>query len=108
MPSVKIYYNKDCSDCRKIAAMHRRFDWFRKLETSTEIPPTGPLQLGQIAIQNLKSGEFVSGVEGFRLICRQVPLYLPFVPLTYLPFIAKKYAANIVGCQDDSCSTSTP
>ncbi len=41
-----------------MARTHHFFDWLDRFEDSTEIPATGPLPLGEIAVQELASGHF--------------------------------------------------
>jgi hypothetical protein len=101
---LTIYRNKDCVRCARIARFHKLFDWLGRLESSTETPRTGPLRLGEIAVEDARTGEMIQGVEAVRAVFRQVPAYLPFLPLLYVPFIARKVDREVRGCDDGSCA----
>jgi hypothetical protein len=101
---ITIYFNKDCARCQKIARCHKRFDWLNRLDTSTEIPRTGPPRLGEIVVEDARTGEISSGVDAVRRIFRQVPAYLPFLPLLWIPFFASRVDKEARGCADGSCS----
>lgn len=80
--------------------MHRRLDWLGRFEDSTDQPPTGPLRLGEIAVQDLSSGATLKGIEAFRLLCRHMPAYSALLPLTYLAPVRKRIERGIGGCAD--------
>jgi len=41
----------------------------------------GPLRLGEVVVQDLRSGETLRAAAGFTLLCRQIPAYRPLLPL---------------------------
>lgn len=104
MKQIKIYHHKDCGKCRTIARVHRFFDWLDRLEISTETAPSGPLQPGEIEVEDLRSGETCKGVEAVRRIARQIPAYILFRPLLRVPFIARRVDRSVRGCVDGSCA----
>jgi hypothetical protein len=57
MKAILVYRNPDCAKCTRLARIHHRFDWLKRLEDTTEVPSTGPLRPGEIAVQDLASGE---------------------------------------------------
>lgn len=79
-------------------------DWLQRLECSTEVPPCGPLRMGEIAVEKLANGELSKGVQAVRLIFRQVPAYLPLYPFLWLPFGAKRIDEDLSGCHGDTCT----
>jgi len=106
MKRITIYHNKDCDRCRKIARVHRMFDWLDRVEVSTATPKTGPLHLGEIAVEDHQSGETFKGVNAVRLICRNIPAYTPLRPLLWVPFIARRIEKELQGCTDGRCVVS--
>jgi hypothetical protein len=89
--------------CEKIAASHKKLDWLRRLDFSTETPPCGPLRKGEIAVEKIATGKVIKGVQAVRLIFSQVPVYLIFYPVLYLPFVARRIDKDLGGCNGDSC-----
>ena len=89
MRRIAIYHNKDCVRCRKIARIHKLFDWLDRVQVSTDTPRTGPLQLGEIAVEDLRTGETAKGVDAVRKIVRHIPAYALLLPLLRIPFIAR-------------------
>ena len=108
MKAIRLYRNPDCAKCARYARMHRRFDWLDRLEDSTEIPPTGPLRLGEIAVQDLTTGRLLKGVECFKLLCRHIPAYRLNLLLLYLPPFRRFVEREVGGCADNSCEAPTP
>jgi hypothetical protein len=104
MKRMTVFHNKECARCRRIARVHRFFDWFNRVETSTDIPATGPLVPGEIAVLDHKTGQTLQGVEAVRLIYRNVPAYIPLLPFLRFPAIARWIDREVRGCQDGSCT----
>jgi hypothetical protein len=69
------------------------------------VPRTGPLRVGQIVVEDLRTGEILSGARAVEAIFRQVPAYWPVLPLLKIPFIRRKAAADADACKNDACST---
>ncbi len=104
MKRIIVYRNPDCEKCRKFARLHDVFDWFHCVECSTATPRSGPLAMGEIAVEKLDTGEIIKGVEAVRCISRQIPAYLPFLPLLRIPAIARMVDRDVRGCGDGSCA----
>lgn len=103
MKRITLFHNKECDKCRRIARTHKFFDWFDRIEISTEEPRTGLLQLGEIAVEDISTGEITKGVDAVRSIARQIPLYLPLQALSYVPSLARYLDKQAKGCADGSC-----
>ena len=104
MKRITVFHHKDCRRCRRIARVHRFFDWLNRVEISTETPAIGPLVPGQIAVLDHKTGETLQGVDAVRAIYRNIPAYIPFFPLLRVPAIARKIDRDVRGCADGSCA----
>lgn len=61
------------------------FDWFDRTESSIEQPGRGPLRVGQVTVEDLRTGELAYGAAGFERISRQIPLYAPLRWLLVFP-----------------------
>lgn len=94
MKRIRLYRHPECQRCAGYARMHHRFDWLDQFEDSTEESPTGPLSLGEIAVHDLSTGVTLKGIECFRLLCRNIPAYWLFLPLTYLPFVRRRIESD--------------
>lgn len=103
MKRIIVYRNKDCSKCEKWARMNNIFDWLNRVEASTAIPPCGPLEMGEIVVEDLQTGELIHGVEAVRKIYRQVPAYWILLPLLRIPAFAHYVDRETRGCVGDSC-----
>ena len=104
MQRITLYHHPDCARCRRIAHVHRFFNWLGRLRISTSIPPTGPLQLGEIAVEDARTGETIRGVDAVRRICRDIPAYLPLLSLLRIPAVARWVDREVRGCSDGGCS----
>jgi hypothetical protein len=104
MKRITIYRHPDCARCAKIARFHKAFDWLGRIQNSTARPPSGPLRLGEIAVEDHLSGETSQGVEAVRKVFRQIPAYWPLLPLLYIPPIARRVDADVRGCGGESCA----
>ncbi|MBI2515474.1 MAG: hypothetical protein HYV95_01035 [Opitutae bacterium] len=105
MKRIRIYRHPDCAKCARYAKMHRALDWLNRIVTTTGTPPSGPLRLGQIVVEEVRTGEIHRGAEAFALICRQVPLYWPFLPLLAVPALRRAIAREINAGEDESCQS---
>lgn len=70
METILLYRHPYCPRCAEYARMHHRFDWLGCFKDSAEIPPTGQLRIGEIAVQNLRTRETFKGITCFRLLCK--------------------------------------
>ncbi len=103
MKRITVYRNPYCEKCRKFARMHQTFDWLHRVEMSTETPPTGPLQMGEIVVEDHKTGDIIRGVDAVRRIAREIPIYAPFRLLLRIPAVARYVDKDVRGCADGSC-----
>jgi hypothetical protein len=103
---ITIFHHPDCGKCHRIARVHKFFDWLGRVRVSTAIPPTGPLQPGEIAVRNDRTGETFQGVRAVRLLAGSVLAYLPLLPLLYLPPLAHRVERSMSPCDDGSCAVS--
>lgn len=78
MATLRIYRNPDCERCAKIARFHKRWDWRHRLEFSVLEPRSGPLVPGEVVVEEIATGQVLSGFPAFAAICRAIPAYLPF------------------------------
>lgn len=104
MKRITLFHHPDCARCRRIARVHRFFDWLNRIEFSTGTPATGPLVPGQIAVLDHKTGETIQGVNAVRMIVRNIPAYAPLLPLLRVPAVARKIDRDVRGCADGSCA----
>lgn len=98
MRHIRIYRNPDCAKCARYARMHERLDWFGRVENSTATPPTGPLGLGEVVVQELATGRIARGAEALALICRQIPAYAPLRLLLKVPAVRAAADREMSGC----------
>ncbi len=101
-----LFYNKDCSDCAKQAAMTSKLDWLNRIEISTEIPPTGELEKGEIVLVSNSGQAFTRGYAT-RKICLNVPIYFLVGLALYFPPLLKLASKGKAGCNGDSCEINT-
>jgi len=98
-----LFYNKDCKDCEKQAKITGRLDWFHRFEISTANPPTGKLQIGEIAVLDKRNHKIYTGGYASRRICLNIPLYFLIGLMMYFPPIFKLFDKNKAGCNGSSC-----
>jgi len=103
MKRIVIYRHPECGKCARMARLHHRFDWFNRVADVTATPPAGPLQMGEIIVEDLATARFLAGVEGVKLICRQIPLYWLALPLFWIPAIRALADREARGCFNGSC-----
>lgn len=98
MISIRLYRHPRCPKCARIARLHHRLDWLHRFEDSTDISPLGPMRMGQIVVQDLRSGATLEGAQGFALLCRQIPAYWPMLPLLRIPAMRRYIERETGGC----------
>ncbi|MDX1547232.1 MAG: hypothetical protein R3247_09605 [Rhodothermales bacterium] len=108
MPQILIYRHPDCARCARIARTHRVFDFFGRVEDTTETPPGGPLRMGEIVVQDRSTGRVAEGAGAFRLITEAVPLYAPARLLLRLPWFRSYIERELSGCADGTCEVRPP
>jgi len=98
MRRIRIYRNPGCPKCARYARLHERLDWFGRVEVSTAVPPTGPLSMGEVVVQEIASGRILQGLEAARRIAREIPAYAPFRLLLRIPALARAADREMRGC----------
>jgi hypothetical protein len=104
MAVIRLYRHADCAKCARYARLHRRLDWLGRFEDSTGVSPVGPLQPGEVVVQDLRSGETCRGAAGFTLLCRQIPAYWPLLPLLRIPAVRRRVEHEFNGCAGNGCA----
>ena len=97
-----LYYNKDCADCARQAAQTSKLDWLDRIKASTEVPPTGELEKGDIVVIS-DDGKVYSSGYATRIICLNTPIYFLLGVLLYLPPLLRLISKGKAGCNGDSC-----
>jgi len=97
-----LYYNKDCPDCARQAAQTSKLDWPDRIKVSTEVPPTGELEKGDIVVIS-DGGKIYSSGYATRVICLNIPNYFLLGVLLYLPPLLRRISKGKAGCNGDSC-----
>ncbi len=100
-----LYYHKDCPDCASQAATTSKLDWLNRISLSTEIPPTGELEKGEIVLISDSGHAFTRGYAT-RKICLNVPVYFLFGLFLFFPPLLKMASKGKAGCNGDSCDIS--
>src|SRR5690242_21562451 len=104
MANVRLYRHPQCAKCARIARLHRRLDWLRRFEDSTETSPLGPLRMGQIVVRDLRSGLTLGCAAGFALLSRQIPAYWPLLTLLHIPAFRRCIEQETGGCGGGGCA----
>ena len=97
-----LYYNRACDDCARQAALTAKLDWFKRIAISTEIPPTGELEPGEIVLISSQGKAFTRGYAT-RTICLNVPVYFILGLMLYFPPFLKAASKGKAGCNGDTC-----
>ena len=90
MAMIRLYRHAGCAKCARYARLHRRLDWLGRFEDSTGVSPVGPLRMGEVVVQDMRSGETLRAAAGFTLLCRQIPAYWPLLPLLRIPAVSRR------------------
>jgi len=105
MKRIRIYYNESCEDCAKKSRTTMRLDWLDRVESSTKEPPDGPVEPGDISVMDLRDNSCARGIEATRRIFKHVPVYMPLLPLSYLPLATKLFVSE-PKCTSGACAVS--
>src|SRR5579885_406275 len=101
MKTLRIYRHPGCARCARIAQLHHFFDWLNRIDNTTRVPPTGPLRMGEIVVEDLATGGLSREAEAFERICREIPAYFPFRLLLRLPafrrYVTKEMKGGVPG-----------
>ncbi|HKE48115.1 MAG TPA: hypothetical protein VKB52_08615 [Rhodanobacteraceae bacterium] len=103
MKTVRVYRNPQCPKCARYAAWHRRFDWLGRVETTTSVPASGALAMGEVVVEDLRDGTIHHGADGFSVLAHQVPMYWPLLPLLHVSAIRRRVDTDMRGACDTSC-----
>ena len=106
MKMLRVYRNPHCAKCARFAKVNHFLDWLNRLEPSTEIPPTGPLRMGEVVVEELATGRIHRGAEGIEMVWRQVPAFMLLLPLFWVPAFRRYVDREVRGCEGDACSIS--
>ena len=101
-----LYYNKDCKECEGQSVLTAKLDWLNRVHLSTETPPTGELEQGEIVVIS-KDGKIYTEGYALRIICLNVPLFYIFGLLLFLPPILKAASKGKAGCNGASCEINS-
>jgi hypothetical protein len=104
MVSIRLYRHPGCAKCAGYARLHHRLDWLGRFEDTTGVSPVGPLRMGEVVVQDLRSGATLRGAAGFALLCRQIPAYWLLLPLLRIPALRRRIDREWQGCGDASCT----
>ncbi len=108
MKRILIYRHPHCERCTKFARLHHAVDWFDRMADTTATPPTGPLRMGEIVVENLATHRIYHGAEALALVYRQAVAYWPLLPLLWIPPVRGWLDRQVRGCADDSCQIAPP
>lgn len=86
---IRVYHNLGCANCARKAALTRSLDWFGLVEHSATTPAGKQPPIGQIAVQDMQTGEWHEGVDAVRQVCFHIPLYVPFGLLLLIPAVSR-------------------
>jgi hypothetical protein len=103
VPAIRLYRHPQCQRCARFARWHRRLDWLGRFEDCTLTPPPGPLRMGEVMVEDLRSGRMLRGAGGFALLCRQIPAYWLLLPALMLPHVRRGIDREWSGCAGDRC-----
>lgn len=103
MQRIILYHHPHCEKCRRMARVHRFFDWFGRVTISTDTPSTGPLVPGAIAVEDARTGQTVLGVKAVRWTYGAIPAYWALIPLLWIPAVARRIDHEVRGCTAWRC-----
>ena len=87
--------------------MHHKVDWLDRVDDTTATPRSGPLRVGQIVVEDLRTGRLHGGAEAVEAIFRQIPLYWPMLPLLKIPALRRRAADDANAQGRHTCSAET-
>ena len=86
--------------------MTSKHDWLNRIKISTDIPPTGELEKGEIVLISSSGQAFTHGYA-LRKICLNIPLYFLVGLALFVPPLLKIASKGKSGCNGDSCEINT-
>ena len=103
MKRILIYRHPNCERCARFARLHHAVDWLDRIADTTATPPTGPLRMGEIVVEDLATHHILRGAEALALVYRQAIAYWPLLPLLWIPPLRARLDREVRGCDDGSC-----
>ena len=100
MKRILVYRHPHCERCARFARLHHAVDWFNRIADTTATPPTGPLRMGEIVVENLATHEFLRGAEAVALVYRQAIAYWPLLLLLMIPALRRRVDRDVRGGVD--------
>ena len=88
MAKIRIYRNPQCKRCARIARFHKYFDWANRIELSVSEPKSGPLALGEIAVEDLATGTMLLGLPPSLRFAGQYPHIYRCAHYSFFPLFA--------------------
>ena len=80
-----------------------RLDWLGRIALSTASSPLGEVPKGQIVVVDARSNRIFTGIYATRKVCLQVPLFLLYGLVLFLPPIKRLAGGQDEGCNGDAC-----
>lgn len=108
MKRILIYRHPTCERCARFARLHHVVDWFDRIADTTATPPTGPLRMGEIVVEDLATHRLHRGAEALALVYRQAVAYWPLRLLLWIPPLRARLDREVRGCDDESCHVASP
>jgi hypothetical protein len=103
MTRILIYRHPNCERCARFARVHHTVDWLNRIAETTATPPTGPLRLGEIVVEDLATRHIFRGSQALALVFRQAIAYWPLLLLLWIPPFRVRLDREVRGCADGSC-----
>ena len=103
MKRILIYRHPNCERCARFARLHHVVDWLDRIADTTATPPTGPLRLGEIVVEDLTTRQIVQGTQALALVFRQVIAYWPLLLLLWIPPLRLRLDREVRGCANGGC-----
>lgn len=103
MKTLRVYRNPHCARCARFEKINHFLDWLNRLDFSTDTPPTGPLRMGEVVVDELSTGRIHRGVEGIEMVWQNIPLYMPLLPLLRIPIFRRYVDREVRGYDGDEC-----
>ncbi len=105
MTKITLYYNPKCPNCVRQAKRTAQLDWLKRIELVAGESPLGEVPIGEIVVVDKRSKAIFTGIEATRKTCMQVPLFVFYGLLLYIPGIRMIAGGGKQQCEDDACAT---
>lgn len=106
MKRILIYRHPHCERCARIARLHHAVDWLDRIAETTATPPTGPLRMGEVVVEELATRQIFQGAQAAALVYRQAVAYWPLLVLLWIPPARAWLDRQMRGCVDGSCQVA--